>query len=97
MMNYAESASWLLPVRCCNARSPRVIAILAVAVPCDMSWITKATCWNFLASMLRHIGSRQARLVHFMTAQAGIKHDKSGADPAVTARVAQTSRPDNIK
>ena len=43
----------------------------------------EATCWNFLASMHRHIGSRQALLVKFRTDQVGIKRDKSGAEPAV--------------
>ena len=31
----------------------------------------------------------------FKTDQVGIRRDKSGADPAVTARVGQTSCPDN--
>ena len=97
MMCSAESASGLLTVCCCNARSPRVIAILAEAVPLRHELDHEATCWNFLASMLRHIGSRQARLVHSTTDQVGIKRDKSGVEPAVTARVGQTSRPDKNK
>ena len=57
----------------------------------------RAKWWNFLASMHRRIGSRQALLMKFRTDQVGIKRDKSGADPAVTARVGQTSCPDNHK
>ena len=63
----------------------------------DLELHHEATCWNFLASMHRHIGSLQARLLHFMTDQVGIKRDKSGAGPAVTARAGQTSCPDKKK
>ncbi len=54
----------------------------------DLELHHEATCWNFLASMLRRIGSRQALLVKVRTDQVGIKRDESGAEPAETARVA---------
>ena len=61
----------------------------------EVDALSRANCWNFLASMLRRIDSRQTQFLNFKTAQVGIKRDKSGADPAVTARVGQTSCPDN--
>ena len=41
----------------------------------------EATWWNLLASMLRHIGSRQARLVHFTTSSSWNKALQVGRGP----------------